>query len=44
MKEVRALNEEQVGRQFISSILLFVNEVELSIYRFLTLKAKTIKK
>ena len=43
-QEMRALNEEQVGRQLIASVFLLTNEVELSIYRFLTSDTKNAKK
>ena len=33
-----------MGRQINAGVLLHINEVELSIYRFLTLGAKKIKK
>ena len=33
---MRALRQEQVGRQINAGVLLFINEVKLSIYRFLT--------
>ena len=38
------LRQEQVGRQINASVLFLINEVELSIYRFLTSGAKKIKK
>ena len=41
---MRALKQEQVGRQINASVLYLINEMELSIYRFLTLEAKKIKK
>ena len=40
---MRALNEEQVDRLFISSVLLLINEVGLSIYRFLVESQKCQK-
>ena len=43
MKEMRALNEEQVCRELIANVFLLINEVKLSIYRFLTLKAKNVE-
>ena len=33
-----------MGRQINATVLLFINEVEFSIYRFLTLGAKKNKK
>ena len=41
---MRALNEEQVGRQLIGSVIFLINEMELSIYRFLALDTKNAKK
>ena len=41
---MRALKQEQVGRQINAGVLLFINEVELSIYRFLTSGGKKNKK
>ena len=41
---MRALRQEQVGRQINAGVLSPINEVELSIYKFLTLGAKKIKK
>lgn len=41
---MRVFNEEQVGRLLISNVLLLIDEVELSIYRFLASRAKTTKK
>ena len=38
------LSQEQVDRQLIASVLYIINEVELSIYRFLTLGAKKNKR
>ena len=37
------LRQEQVGKQINACVLLFINEVELSIYRILTSGAKKIK-
>ena len=36
--------QEQVGRQLIGRVFSVINEVELSIYRFLTSGAKKNKK
>ena len=36
--------QEQVGKQLIASVLYVINEVKLSIYRFLTSEAKKNKK
>ena len=41
---MRAFRQEQVGKQINADVLLLINEVELSIYRFLTLRAKETKK
>ena len=41
---MRALRQEQVGRQINAGVLLLINKVELSIYRFLALGAKNAKK
>ena len=38
------MSQEQVGRQVNACVLLLINEVELSIYRFSTLGAKNAKK
>ena len=38
------LRQEQEGKQINAGVLLLINEVELSIYRFLTSGAKKIKK
>ena len=38
------MNQEQVGRQLNVGVLFLINEVKLSIYRFLTLGAKNAKK
>ena len=38
------LRQEQVGRQLNAVVLYLINELELSIYRFLTFGAKKIKK
>ena len=35
MKEMKTLNEKQVGRQLVANVLLLINEVNISIYRFL---------
>ena len=43
-KKIRALNEEQVGRQLITNVLLLINKVELSIYMFLASDTKNAKK
>ena len=40
---MRVFKVEQVGRQINASVLLLINEVELSIYKFLTLGAKKPK-
>ena len=40
---MRALWQEQVGKQINVDVLLLINELELSIYRFLTLGAKKPK-
>ena len=37
------LRQEQVGKQINAGVIFFINEVELSIYRFLTLGAKMPK-
>ena len=41
---MRAFCQEQVGRQLIASVLLFINEVELLIYRFLSSGVKNSKR
>ena len=41
---MRLFDQEQVGRQLIASVLYIINEVELSIYRFLSLGAKKSKR
>ena len=41
-KKNETLREEQVGKQINASVLMLINEVELSIYRFLALKAKML--
>ena len=43
-KKWELLRQEQVGKQINAGILLLINEVELSIYRFLISKAKKTKK
>ena len=43
-KKLELLRQEQVGRQINAGVLLLINEVELSIYRFLTSGTKKIKK
>ena len=43
IKEMRALNEEQVCRELIANVLLLINELQFSIYKFLTLKAKNVE-
>ena len=43
-KKWELLRQEQVGRQLIANVLYVINEVELSIYRFLTSRAKKNKK
>ena len=40
---MRVFKVEQVGRQINASVLLLINEVELSIYRFLILEPKNQK-
>ena len=40
---MRALRQEQLGKQINAGVLLLINEVELSIYRFLSLGAKMPK-
>ena len=42
-KKLELLRQEQVGRQINAGVLLFINKVELSIYRFLTSGAKKPK-
>ena len=42
-KKWELLRQEQVGKQINASVLLLINEVELSIYRLLTLGAKKTK-
>ena len=34
------MRQEKIGRQINTRVLLLINEVELSIYKFLTLEAK----
>ena len=34
------MRQEKIGRQINACVLLLINEVELSIYKFLTLEAK----
>ena len=41
---MRALRQEQVGRQINAGVLLLINKVKLSIYRFLASRAKNAKK
>ena len=41
---MRVFKVEQVGRQINASVLLLINEVELSIYKFITSGVKKIKK
>lgn len=41
---MRALDEKQVDRKLIVGVLSEINKVKLSIYRFLTLGTKNIKK
>ena len=36
------MRQEKIGRQINAGVLLLINEVELSIYKFLTLKAKKL--
>ena len=43
-KKWELLRQEQVGKQINTVVLLLINEVELSIYRFLTSGAKKTKK
>ena len=43
-KKWKLLRQEQVGRQLIASVLYVINEVGLSMYRFLSLGAKKTKK
>ena len=43
-RERELLSEEQVVGQLNASVLLFIKEVELSIYKFLASGAKTAKK
>ena len=42
-KKWEFLRQEQVGKQINASVLLLINEMELSIYRFLTSEAKKTK-
>ena len=42
-KEWEILRQEQVGKQINAGVLFLINEVELSIYRFLTSAAKMSK-
>ena len=42
--EWELLRQEQVGRQINISVLFLKNEVELSIYKFLTTRTKKTKK
>ena len=45
MKEMRAFfYQEQVGKLLNASVLLSINEVELSIYRFLSSRVKNNKR
>ena len=44
MKETRVLNEEMVSKKLIVGVLLHINEVEFSIYKFLTSVIKNVKK
>ena len=39
-KKNETLREEQVGKQINASVLMLINEVELSIYRFLASRTK----
>ena len=41
---MRVLSQEHVYRQLIASVLYVIHEVELSIYRFLSLGAKKSKR
>ena len=43
-KKWEPFDQEQVGRQLIASVLLFINEVELLIYRFLSSGVKNSKR
>ena len=43
-KKWELFDQEQVGRQLIASVLLFINEVELLIYRFLSSGVKNSKR
>ena len=42
-KKGKLLIQEQVGKQINAGVLFLINEVELSIYRFLTSAAKMSK-
>lgn len=44
MKEMRVLNEERVSKKLIVGVLLHINVVELSIYKFLVSIIKNVKK
>ena len=35
-KNMRACNEKQVGKELITNVLYLINEMEFSIYKFLT--------
>ena len=41
---MRVLSQEHVDRQLIASVLFFINEVDLLIYRFLNSGAKKSKR
>ena len=43
-RERELLSEEQVAEQLNASVLLFINEVKLSIYKFLASGVKIAKK
>ena len=43
-KKWELLGQEQVGRKLIASVLSLINEMELSIYRFLSSGAKNNKR
>ena len=41
---MRALRQEQLGKQINAGVLLLINEVELSIYKFLASRVINAKK